>query len=161
MDGLVRKTGSVTDDYEEALVDHRRLVRELDILLNGEANAARQASLCDIVSQVRREGIRVGGALMNEPHADAARLDWLQKHADEAVFDGPTEADKRYKINTGKGTVCGATFRDAIDNARGVMVGALVGEWNGSCVLGHCGWPSGCERDDCCRADPTFGRDRA
>jgi hypothetical protein len=30
-------------------------------------------------------------------------------------------------------------------------------EWNGSCVLGHCGSPSGCERDNCCRADPTHG----
>lgn len=44
-------------DYEEVLTDHRRLVRELDALLNG-AGAARQASLCDIVSQVRYENIR-------------------------------------------------------------------------------------------------------
>jgi hypothetical protein len=33
--------------------DHNRLVRELDLLLNGEAGAAEQASLCDIVAQVR------------------------------------------------------------------------------------------------------------
>ncbi|WP_395601178.1 hypothetical protein AB4P95_30165 (plasmid) [Pseudomonas sp. A1437] len=33
--------------------DHNRLVRELDVLLNGEAGAADQASLCDIVAQVR------------------------------------------------------------------------------------------------------------
>lgn len=33
--------------------DHDRLVRELDVLLNGEAGAAEQASLCDIVAQVR------------------------------------------------------------------------------------------------------------
>jgi hypothetical protein len=38
--------------------DHRRLVRELDVLLNGEEGAAKQASLCDVVAQVRREGIR-------------------------------------------------------------------------------------------------------
>jgi hypothetical protein len=37
--------------YEQVLADHRRLVRELDVLLNGE-NAAPQASLCDIVSQL-------------------------------------------------------------------------------------------------------------
>ena len=36
-------------DYEEVLVDHRRLVRELDVLMNGE-HAAKQASLCDIVA---------------------------------------------------------------------------------------------------------------
>lgn len=41
-------------DYEDVLTDHRRLVRELDVLLNGE-NAAQQASLCDIVAQVRSE----------------------------------------------------------------------------------------------------------
>ncbi|KAJ09081.1 hypothetical protein [Pseudomonas aeruginosa] len=40
-------------DYEEALVDHRRLVHELDVLLNGEDGAAQQASLCDLVAQVR------------------------------------------------------------------------------------------------------------
>ncbi|MFU1938859.1 hypothetical protein ACLQ8Z_03425 [Bordetella hinzii] len=44
-------------DYEEVLTDHRRLVRELDVLLNGDG-AAQQASLCDIVSQVRRERIK-------------------------------------------------------------------------------------------------------
>lgn len=45
-------------DYESVLSDHRRLVRELDVLLNGEEGAAEQASLCDIVAQVRREGIK-------------------------------------------------------------------------------------------------------
>lgn len=41
-------------DYEEVLADHRRLVRELDVLLNG-AGAAQQASLSDIVKQVGAE----------------------------------------------------------------------------------------------------------
>lgn len=40
--------------YEEVLADHRRLVRELDVLINGEGAAA-QASLCDIVGQLQRE----------------------------------------------------------------------------------------------------------
>lgn len=39
-------------DYEAVLTDHRRLVRELDVALNGE-DAAPQASLCDIVAQVK------------------------------------------------------------------------------------------------------------
>src|SRR6185437_13401999 len=39
-------------DYEEVLAGHRALVRELDVALNG-AGAARQASLCDIVAQVK------------------------------------------------------------------------------------------------------------
>ena len=39
-------------DYEEVLADHRRLVRELDVSLNGDG-AAQQASLCDILAQVK------------------------------------------------------------------------------------------------------------
>ncbi|WP_303678039.1 hypothetical protein [Pseudomonas aeruginosa] len=39
-------------DYEKVLADHRRLVRELDVLLNREEGAAKQASLCDLVGQV-------------------------------------------------------------------------------------------------------------
>lgn len=38
-------------DYEEVLADKRRLTRELDVLLNGEG-AAKQSSLCDLVSQL-------------------------------------------------------------------------------------------------------------
>lgn len=45
-------------DYEAVMADQRRLVRELDVLLNGEDGAAPQASLCDIVAQVQREGLR-------------------------------------------------------------------------------------------------------
>lgn len=45
------------EDYERVLADHRRLVRELDVLLNGDGAAA-QASLCDIVAQVKRDGIK-------------------------------------------------------------------------------------------------------
>ena len=37
-----------------AAEDIDRLVRELDVLINGEAGAAKQAKLCDIVAQVRR-----------------------------------------------------------------------------------------------------------
>ncbi len=37
-------------DYEEVLEDHNRLVRELDVLMNGDG-VARQASLCDLVAQ--------------------------------------------------------------------------------------------------------------
>lgn len=45
--------GLTIADYEECLADHRRLVRELDVGLNGEEGAAEQASLCDIVGQVK------------------------------------------------------------------------------------------------------------
>lgn len=37
-----------------AAVDVRRLTREMDVALNGEAGAAAQASLCDVVAQVNK-----------------------------------------------------------------------------------------------------------
>lgn len=40
-------------DVSEAQADVDRLVRELDVALNGEAGAAKQARLCDVVSQVK------------------------------------------------------------------------------------------------------------
>lgn len=40
------------DDYKEIIEDHKRLVKELDVILNG-VNAATQASLCDIISQLK------------------------------------------------------------------------------------------------------------
>ena len=42
------------EDLQEVIDDYRRLTRELDIALNGDG-AAKQASLCDIVAQVKRE----------------------------------------------------------------------------------------------------------
>jgi hypothetical protein len=36
-------------EYEEVLTDHRLLVRQLDVSMNGHEGAAAQASLCDIV----------------------------------------------------------------------------------------------------------------
>lgn len=39
-------------DYEETLADQKRLVREIDVIMNGEA-AAPQAGLCDLVGQIK------------------------------------------------------------------------------------------------------------
>lgn len=44
--------GLTIADYEEVLADHRRLVREIDVAINGEG-AAKQASLCDLVAQIK------------------------------------------------------------------------------------------------------------
>lgn len=41
------------EDYEDVLADHRRLVRELDVIVNGVDGAAQQASLCDLVGQIK------------------------------------------------------------------------------------------------------------
>lgn len=40
------------EDYEEALASHRALVRQIDIMINGEDGAAKQASLCDLMGQL-------------------------------------------------------------------------------------------------------------
>ena len=42
------------DWYNEAARGRRELVRQLDVLMNGEHGAARQAALCDIVAQFPR-----------------------------------------------------------------------------------------------------------
>jgi hypothetical protein len=48
------------DSMDKVAQGKRDLVRELDVLLNGKG-AAQQASLIDLIAQVRREGIRSHG----------------------------------------------------------------------------------------------------
>ena len=40
-------------DYEAVLADKRRLAREMDVAMHGEAGAAKQPALCDVLSSVR------------------------------------------------------------------------------------------------------------
>lgn len=50
------------EDYEEVLLDHRKQIKELDVLINGKEGAAEQANLCDIISQLqssKREEINI------------------------------------------------------------------------------------------------------
>lgn len=57
-------------DYEAALADKRRLTRELDVAMHGEAGAAQQASLCDLIEPARRlreENDRLREALHPHP----------------------------------------------------------------------------------------------
>lgn len=49
----LEKVAMERDDYKEVLEDKRRLARELDVIINGEDGAAKQASLCDLLSQVK------------------------------------------------------------------------------------------------------------
>lgn len=44
----------VKEDYAEVKQDHDRLVREIDVILYGEAGAAKQASLCDLIKPIER-----------------------------------------------------------------------------------------------------------
>lgn len=62
--------GLKISDYEEVLSDHRRLVRDLDVQMNGHG-AAQQASLCDIVSQAKRENWK-SEWLRRQPSGNAA-----------------------------------------------------------------------------------------
>lgn len=53
----VKEAGQPVDgltiaDYEEVLADKKRLVREIDVIINGE-NAAKQASLVDLIPKIR------------------------------------------------------------------------------------------------------------
>lgn len=55
----IEKRGEVEKQRDELLdvqKDHHRLVRELDVLLNGVDGAAPQASLCDLVAQLKAKG---------------------------------------------------------------------------------------------------------
>lgn len=58
---LLTRLRSEIANHERVHASHQRLVRELDVILNGEAGAAPQASLCDVVDQVRR--LRSQGAV--------------------------------------------------------------------------------------------------
>jgi hypothetical protein len=72
-------------DYEEVLADHKRLVRELDVYLNGEY-AADQATLGDMVKQVKHIWDKVG-----QPGAV-----WIKDQYDK-LYD---------QVKEGKQTVC-------------------------------------------------------
>lgn len=62
-------------DYEEVLTDQRRLVKELDVLMNGR-NAAKQASLCDLVGSFSR---------------------WLQAH-DRETWEAAADVAERFGV---------------------------------------------------------------
>lgn len=55
----VRKRSGQPDPADETLkayrAQHMRLIRELDVALNGEAGAAAQAAMCDLIAQVERQ----------------------------------------------------------------------------------------------------------
>lgn len=50
---MLRQLYAENEAYKECQDDKNRLVRELDVALNGAEGAAKQASLCDIVGQVK------------------------------------------------------------------------------------------------------------
>lgn len=50
----------IIKDYKDTIKDHQRLVREIDVIMNGRG-AAQQASLCDLVGQIKRSTDIIAG----------------------------------------------------------------------------------------------------
>ena len=79
-DAIERKDAAIAD-FEESIESHNALVRKLDVLLNGEDGAAKQASLCDIVAQVAKENPRAAIAeLVGALKVCLPRLNFANKH---------------------------------------------------------------------------------
>ncbi|WP_457975638.1 hypothetical protein [Pseudomonas aeruginosa] len=100
------------DDYEEVLADHRRLVREMDVLLNGEAYAAKQAMLCDLVSQVEAEVRKSGQPLL----VSAERYRWLRNDDNWGADDSEGQGTSKW---ANLGELSGTDFDAYLDQLRG------------------------------------------
>lgn len=100
------------DDYEEVLADHRRLVREMDVLLNGEACAAKQAMLCDLVSQVEAEVRKSGQPLL----VSAERYRWLRNDDNWGADDSEGQGTSKW---ANLGELSGTDFDAYLDQLRG------------------------------------------
>ncbi len=67
---------SIYEDYKNSV---RGLVRELDVILNGDG-AAQQAALVDLVAQAANGGLPY--------QQDKRRLDWLEQYPDTFILSG-------------------------------------------------------------------------
>jgi len=67
------------EDYKEVHASHRATVRKIDVILNGEAGAAKQASLCDLVRQIE------------DARKDAERYRWLRDNVEQVYARPRTE----------------------------------------------------------------------
>jgi hypothetical protein len=54
-------------DYEECAASHSALVRQIDVMMNGEDGAAKQASLCDLIGQLGTKLARPADLAGQEP----------------------------------------------------------------------------------------------
>lgn len=55
LEAEIVKLRAELEGYKQWAEDHKRLVRHVDVIINGEEGAAPQASLCDIVSQIETD----------------------------------------------------------------------------------------------------------
>jgi len=95
--------------------DVNRLVRELDVLLNGEDGAAKQASLCDIVSQVASQHF-VLVRRADVPSAD--EVEAIRARHDEACNPVAYSFDAHIQAHTDR-----ATLLRLLDAARAELAG--------------------------------------
>lgn len=65
---MISNIAAQRDQLLAVIADHDRLVRELDVFLNGKDGAAKQASLCDLVAQAKKKASLLGldGGLLIE-----------------------------------------------------------------------------------------------
>ena len=61
------------EDYEEVLESHRELVRNIDEILNGKEGMSKQASLCDLVGQIKELKERESIPSYNEINEEAEK----------------------------------------------------------------------------------------
>ena len=88
-------------DYEEVNEDKKRLVRELDVLLNGDG-AAKQASLCDIVSQLR---IMKCARATNDLYPDiisVGGMDEYERVCNDYIYESPDGGKTVYRRRLGE-----------------------------------------------------------
>lgn len=68
--------GLTVEDYKEVIEDHKRIAREMDIVLNG-SNAASQPSLVDILAQLRKSPTYPAYSKLNEWSEMQRLYEWL------------------------------------------------------------------------------------
>ena len=76
--------------------DVERLTRELDVLMNGEDGAAPQASLCDIVGQVRAQGLTIRCVSTNAQAEALEALEGLEEYMAAQCGQGDLETLRRF-----------------------------------------------------------------
>lgn len=96
-----------------------RLVRELDVALHGEADAAPQAALCDIVGLTKTAARQLGRPVLGAVAAlasDTALLDAMTRHRIALVpeFEGPWDAEIYNDDAEARSIASGNTPREAL-----------------------------------------------
>lgn len=95
----IQRLVSERDDYKEAYDDTKRLARLIDVALCGEDGAAKQASLCDLVSVAKITRDRAEAAERERDEAWKARHAWFAAtgEANRRTYDANARAEAAEK----------------------------------------------------------------